>query len=91
MGRIKQNFSRGDLVIFNDRQVRVNVYHDNRPFVFGSVLFTTEKKDICVVLSRVSDNNLSVLHYYIRVLFSDGVVGIVVSDHISIEQSVAKI
>lgn len=87
IGRSLYNFSTGDLVALREGVRTAAVYADNQPFKFGAFLFTAGFMDTGVVLSRVSDNDISVLHYYARVIFDNGKIGIIVADNLKIVQS----
>lgn len=91
IGRSLYNFSTGDLVALREGVHAAAVYADNQPFKFGAFLFTAGFMDTGVVLSRVSDNDISVLHYYVRVIFDNGKIGIIVADNLKIVQSFVRI
>ena len=82
-----RNFSRGDLVVLREGINAAAVYQDNQPFAFGALAFTAGSWDTGIVLSRVSENNISVLHHFIRVLFNNGKIGVITSDNLKIVQS----
>ena len=81
------NFSKGDLVSLRENVHAAAVYQDNQPFAFGAFSFTAGFLITGIVISRVSENNLSVLHHYIRVLFSNGKIGVIIADNLKIVQS----
>ena len=81
------NFSKGDLVSLREGVHAAAVYQDNQPFAFGAFSFTAGFLITGIVLSRVSENNLSILHRYIRVLFSNGKIGVIIADNLKIVQS----
>lgn len=87
MRRVKYVFNRGDFVSLREGVAVVNVYHDDHPFLFNNVLFVATEKDTGIILSHISDNNISLLYYYVRVLFTNGSVGVVALDNLKIIQS----
>lgn len=86
MRRSFYDFLRGDLVSLRGEIYTAAVYHDNQPFEYSAYAFTAVSNDTGVVISRLSENNISILYHYIRVFFSNGKVGVIISDNLKIVQ-----
>ena len=77
----------GDLVTLKTDILFANAYKDSFPFRYGDIDFTIDQRETGIVLSRISENNISILYHHIRILFSNGKIGIVIADNLRIIQS----
>ena len=87
MGRIFYDFLRGDFISLRYEICTAVVYHDSQPFEYSAYAFTATSNDTGIVLARLSENNISILYHYIRVLFSNGKIGVTISDNLKVVQS----
>ena len=86
MGRSYYGIRVGDLVTLRDEISIANIYRDSSPFRFGDVLTTLVPGVLGIVLSRISENNLSILYHHVRILFTDGRVGVVITENLRVIQ-----
>lgn len=67
----------GDLIVVSSANDKINAYRVTPDFSFADVAGTVNRGDMGIILDFASSDNGSILFHYVKVLFANGLVGIV--------------